>query len=116
MKTRIVVKQYNSGRETFTCQRNDINFLATLWMLLSVIGTAPAIVIIICGDWRDMEKKWPKDPFVVLGKERNIYIPAEFNNIEEAKAFLDDYHKKHIEKEREKFKNKLKKTVKIKYP
>jgi len=110
MKTRIRVVEYNNGRSEFICESNEINWRQWAKLFCSFFGTIPALLLLIFRSYSIM-----KLPIETI-KDKLKNKDAIFDNIEDAKKFIDKALKDKVHKKCEAYQNSIKKQYKIKYP
>ncbi len=116
MKTRIIVNEYNSGKKEFVCEYKKFvlaNFL--LMNLIPVLGTVAALIY-VWDRWGVLKKRLP-DLISLEGKQpTQRFTDAVFDNMEDAKKFIDEKQQEETDMLYEQHKNEVKKTYKVKYP
>ena len=113
MKTRIKVVEYNNGQKKFICEASGINWKIWGNLFCSFIGTIPAILYLFIAPftWETMEHPFNID--IDSPTQRRL---AHFDNIEDAKSFIDKELKDEAERKHVEHQLSVKKTYNIKHP
>jgi hypothetical protein len=108
MKTRIKVVEYNNGKQEFICQINQTNWDAVFKLTASIIGIPFVIIFLplLLTNWITMKRPFNVD----IDNPREERRDAIFDNIDNAKIFINNVLEDEAERKHTKHQLSVKKT------